>query len=163
MLCGIRPKALCQSRNDDALGIKMAAICDEKTEAGSVLRFMVLEVTRQVEICSLRFCKRSKFTSRTAQNSHTGNGDIRISRITKDGNAEPLLYIRERLFPAHGRRQISDPPHILLVPVTFQRIYIIVNISTDFLYFRKDRSKQRGGYITFELCLIRRIILIIQR
>ena len=48
MLCGIRPKALCQSRNDDALGIEMAAICDEKTEAGSVLRFMVLEVARQV-------------------------------------------------------------------------------------------------------------------
>ena len=59
MLCGIRPKALCQSRNDDALGIKMAAIRDEKTEAGSVLRFMVLEVARQVEICSLCFCKRS--------------------------------------------------------------------------------------------------------
>lgn len=141
----------------------MTAIRDEKTEAGSVLRFMVLKVARQVEICSLRFCKRSKFTARTAQNSHAGNGGIRISCITKDRNVKPLLNIGKRLFSAHGRRQISDAPHVLPAPVAFQRIHIIVNISTDFLYFHKDRSKQRGGYITFELRLIRRIILIIQR
>ena len=44
MLRGIRPKAFRQSRNDDALGVEMTAIRDEKAEAGSVLCFMVLEV-----------------------------------------------------------------------------------------------------------------------